>query len=210
MALRNLIFDLGNVIINIDPEETSQRLMNDFNIDYDFFKEKMSQVFLDYEVGKIDEHAFATALGKEANKPMSKDDILEHWNSMLIDIPEERLEMLDELSRRFKVFILSNTNYTHISWVKNYLKKHFGKEEFEDWGVSKAYYSHELGERKPDKACFSKLIHLEGIKPIESLFIDDLPSNVQAGKTFGMKSILHDPKSEIQYCIVDYINEFSR
>ena len=206
MHIKNIILDLGNVIIDIDPDETSRRLKKVFNIEYDFFKEKMSQTFLDYEVGLLSEREFAQALAQQAPGEISEEEVIAHWNSMLVDIPEPRLDMLEELSRSYRLYILSNTNYTHMAWVRNYLQENYGRSAFEDWGVIKAHLSHELGARKPNRESYEKVLKMEELLPGETLFIDDHPSNIKAAQALGIQSVWHAPEKEITAEIQHYLS----
>lgn len=208
MHIKNIIFDLGNVIIDIDPDETSRRLRKYFDLEYDFFKNKMSQTFLDYEVGLLTEKEFSSALAQHAPAEISAEEVLEHWNSMLLDIPESRLKMLEELSPNYRLYILSNTNYTHMKWVRHFLEHNFGRSNFEQWGVIKAYLSHELGARKPDRESYEKVLEMEKMNPQETLFIDDHPDNIQAAKVLGIQSVWHAPGKEITSEIEDYLLQF--
>lgn len=206
MHIKNIIFDLGNVIIDIDPDETSRRLRKYFDLEYDFFKEKISQTFLDYEVGLISERVFAQTLAQQAPGEICEAEVIAHWNSMLLDIPRPRLDMLEELSQSYSLYILSNTNHTHMSWVRNFLEKNYGRSAFEDWGVIKAHLSHELGARKPDRESYKKVLNMEKLLPEDTLFIDDHPSNIEAAKALGIPSVWHAPEKEITTEIEQYLS----
>ena len=109
------MFDLGNVIFDLDIEKTRQSFEKMFRKDAD--KKILDKVFIDYECGRVSSDIFINTLLSQSNRNIQAVDIIDAWNSMLIGIPEYRLDMLLKLRERFNVFLLSNTNEIHLEWV---------------------------------------------------------------------------------------------
>ncbi len=203
--IKNIIFDLGNVIIDIDPQKTSRALKSLLNVDYDLFEDRPKKVFYDFETGKIREEEFVKNLIQWAgDKQVKSEAIIDAWNAMLLDIPLKRLEMMRALSDNYKIFILSNTNATHIQWVRSFLRRHYGDDQWTQWGVSQAYYSHELDSRKPEEICYTRTLDDAGIIAEETLFVDDHPINVESALRLGIQAVVHPAQAEI----CDEINRY--
>ena len=154
-----LLFDLGGVIIDIDPSNTINTLRslskdpsNNFSgLDYRYSKEKspLLQIFFEYEKGNISDDIFRDGIRKIGNIDASNSKIDSIWNSVIVKIYRDLLDIIFSLRNRFKIMILSNTNYIH--------KKHFNQLVVEMYGkrfdelFDMVFYSYELGTRKPEK-----------------------------------------------------------
>ena len=189
--IKNIIFDLGNVIIDLDIPRTRQemeRLMR--------HPDKMSSVFEDlekaihvYEVGDLSDELFINTLIKHAHPHVYAQQVIRAWNAMLIDIPIERLEFLNELREAgYKTFLLSNTNNIHLEWVNKYMMKNYDLPSLDSY-FDKSYYSHLIRRRKPDISCFEYVLADAEINAEESLFIDDLFHNIEGAKQAGLHTI---------------------
>jgi putative hydrolase of the HAD superfamily len=105
---------------------------------------------------------------------------------MILDIPAERVKVVQQLSRNFNIYLFSNTNQIHIERLHQSFKAEFGFD-FPSLFV-KDYYSHEIHERKPDLISYQKVIELSGVNPEESVFIDDLEKNIIGAQRAGLKT----------------------
>jgi putative hydrolase of the HAD superfamily len=110
------------------------------------------------------------------------------WNSLLGDLPEERLNILKKSSEYYRTFLLSNTNAIHLPFYYNYMREKFGIEGYHKL-FEKVYYSYELGLRKPNADIFKYVIENAGIKPEETMFIDDFIENIDTARLVGFKTI---------------------
>lgn len=208
-GIKNLIFDFGNVIIDLDIERTWASLKHFVGDDY---AQKLKaayptgDVFVDFEVGKISEETFLETLRSVSNAPLNIRQVKEAWNAMLLTIKPERFDMLLHLRKNYRVFLLSNTNETHLSFVDGYLRtiygfdiQHFSKTYFD-----KAYYSHIIGLRKPNDNIYEFVLNDADLKAEESLFFDDVPENTEGAKRVGLNVYLHRIGDEI----VDVLKDF--
>jgi len=180
-----VIFDLGGVLLNIDYLLTVVAFneLGVENADLLYSKKIQNPIFDKIEVGAITPKEFLDALQKEC-KNASIDQVENAWNSMLLDLPENRLDYIKKLKNNYQIFLLSNTNEIHITAFKN-------KIGTEKWKVfssvfDKIYLSHEIGFRKPGEGAFQIILEENKLNPNEVLFIDDSPQHIKAAKNLGL------------------------
>jgi glucose-1-phosphatase len=187
-GIKNIIFDLGEVIINLSPQSTVsafQELLKDTYIEME--KELHSKKVLNkFETGEISTEGF-TSFFKTYKPKLSDQEIIDAWNSMLLDIPEERLNVIKKLGKRYRLFLLSNTNGIHLNYINRYVKNEFSMEAM-SMPFEKAYYSHQMGCRKPDSKIFETILIEQNILPDETLFIDDSEQHILAAKKLNLKT----------------------
>ena len=187
MRIKNIIFDLGGVVLDLDQGRTL-RAFKRLGTDLDEINHEDS-VFIDYELGKIDEAYFLQSLFTYLKGNATKEQIKEAWNAMLLDLPKERIELLRQLKKYYRVFLLSNTNHTHIEEV---YRAH-GKEIFDEL-FEIQFLSFEMGTRKPMLACYKQVLDQAELNAEESVFIDDSRINIKGAQQAGLHTILaHEP-----------------
>ncbi len=187
MVIKNIIFDLGGVILNLDQDRTL-KAFEKLGADLAAYNEKLS-IFKDFETGKIDAATFTRVLHQELNGKASTQQIEEAWNKMLLNLPSERVDYVRQLKQRYRLILLSNTNTLHIDEVYRI----YGKEIFEDL-FEDIYLSHEIGLRKPDVACYQYVINHSHLKASETVFVDDSKVNLSGAQAAGLSTIwAHEP-----------------
>lgn len=208
-SIRYLLFDLGNVLVDIDVPATIEAL-KELTDDPALLKRKLLNEGLhnDYETGLLTTDDFLGALQPLMRKSITKDQMISAWNAMLLDFPLSRLEWLQTLRGTYHVGLWSNTNALHIAWVHDHLETRYGIRDFESRYFDKVYYSHDVGLRKPDLDCFFHVMESEPFDPGQILFIDDIPENVAAARQAGMNAIVHDPRKEIALFLQQYVANF--
>jgi glucose-1-phosphatase len=185
--IKNIIFDLGGVILNIDFKKTNDAF---HSLGLENFSQHINQfhitdLFLQYETGQIDDIGFIEGVAKLSDKPISQDDIVDAWNALLLDFPRERIDLLKRIRTQYRTFLLSNTNSIHLREFQQRLHTEQGvylEDLFE-----KAYYSHVVNLRKPDAEIFSLVLKENNLDPWETLFIDDTESNFPEAKKLGIQ-----------------------
>ena len=197
--IRNVIFDLGAVLMNIDYGKTT-RAFNDLG--YPDFKEmysqfKANQVFDDLETGRIAEDAFYEYMLQAGNGNISREQVTRAWNAMLLDFRTESLAFLETLRETHRLYLLSNTNIIHKTAFDEIFRRQSGAHGLDHYFI-KAYYSHKIGFRKPDPNIFTFVLEDAGIKAEETFFIDDIPANIEAAQTLGIKTHLLLPGEKIE------------
>lgn len=187
LNIKNIIFDLGGVILNLDLARTTNKLKNMGlrDIDHLYSLYHQTELFHRLDKGTIDGKEFLEKLNALFPEPPGTEILLETWNAMLLDFPTERATLLSNLKTRYKTFLLSNTNEFHLSHFFNMLTKCFGVENMSSF-VHKEYYSCRINMRKPEKEIFEFVINDNQLKPSETLFIDDSLQNVESARETGL------------------------
>lgn len=195
MVIRNVIFDFGNVIVDLDREGVARRFA-EMGVDVAHFLGISAQkgVFEDLELGRIEPDEWCerfVAMGhefqlKDTPLTLSKEKVIDAWNSMLAGIPRRRLLALQELHRKYHVSLLSNTNQIHVDFS---FEEHFRKQGFEPTQLFEhIFLSNEMHLAKPGKTIFERVLQESGYKPEETLFIDDSAENCAAFAELGVQT----------------------
>ena len=204
-GIRNIIFDLGGVLLNIDPKKTidafgklgMEQLVGDKGLSYDH------EIFYLMEQGKITPEEFRNGVRQLLPKEVSDDEIDTAWTAMLLDFPEIRVELVKNLRNDFKIYLFSNTNAIHVEKFHSIFRKQHGFEV--STLFDKDFYSNEIGYRKPSPESFKEIIRLSGINPEESLFIDDSFQNVESAIASGLKGFWLEPRQKIEEIFQEYV-----
>ncbi|MCQ2312223.1 MAG: HAD family phosphatase [Paludibacteraceae bacterium] len=229
--IKNILFDLGNVLIDVDIRKTlrafgtlregmgdrlqatgdwqqatgnrqqatgywlqatgnrreGDRLMGESNTIItagDLLGAGESGLVAKYQVGEISTDEFINAILTICKPGTTRQDVIDAWMAMLVGIPEARKQKLLELHKAgYKLYVLSNINELHVEWTKEQLK---------DIPFEQMFFSNEIHLAKPDVRCYEMVIRETGIKPEETLYIDDLPANIEAGQKAGFECFLND------------------
>jgi len=189
--IKGLIFDFGNVFLNLDIAKSQKEVFELFNIDS--FSDEMIEINQSYEKGFITTEEFLRFY-QDCFPQLSRQQIINSWNSVLKDFPEHRLKFLQQLAydRIFKLILLSNTNDLHINWVKDNIPFY---ESFK--GCFDAFYlSHEIGLRKPDRDIFEFVLNKTNLNAYECLFIDDTKGHILSASQLGINTWNINPEIE--------------
>jgi len=194
---KNIIFDFGGVIINIDYKLTAAAFqkMGLSNFDELFSKAKQNQLFDLYEKGLITSHEFRTELRSVFNMKPSAELVTNAWNAMLLDLPPERLGLLEKLKRTHRTFLLSNTNELHIDAIFQTLEKEMGIPDLSVY-FEKMYLSYKVKMRKPDAEIFQLVLKENRLQAKETLFIDDSVQHIEAAEKLGIDTYLLNVEKE--------------
>lgn len=197
--IRTILFDFGNVLIDIDIPGTKQRMEAFLRTDI-AQKEglrRITPLVHAYETGMMGTDTFVSNLLQMARPDITSADIVTVWNSMLIGIPPHRLTMLEKLKENYQVLLLSNTNTLHINWIHAYMNDTYGENQFETRYFHHVYFSHEIGYRKPQESAFLYVVEDAGITPSGTLFIDDMAENIHTAASLGFQTYHISPEEEI-------------
>jgi putative hydrolase of the HAD superfamily len=149
----------------------------------------------DYETGRITSDAFLEEVSKFVKPGTTEDQIRAAWNSILLDLPEQRLFCLEKAAENHRIFLLSNTNEIHIDEFNSYLLQTHSLPSLEPF-FEKLYLSYEVGLRKPDKQIFEHVLDDAGLNPESTLFIDDSIQHIQSASELGINTY-HLQKEDI-------------
>jgi len=175
-----IIFDFGDVFINLDKQATLDGLKN---LGISHWNEDLDQLNLQYEIGSISEEDFLVGIQKHTNNA-SIEDISKAWNSILLEFPLYRLEFLQMLSQKYRLFLLSNTDAIHINTFEQKTGTSFYSAFYQCF--EKVYFSFEIGMRKPSPEIFNLVLDQNGLQAKHTLFIDDKKENTDAALALGL------------------------
>lgn len=200
MKYKNLIFDLGNVIIDLDVPEGNRQMKETTGIGFLDATEEDLETFYDFEKGLISEAIFINYFIRRSTRPVQALDVIRAWNAMLVHIPLERLHMMKDLMDHFNIYVLSNTNETHVRWMGDYLSRTHDVSSLQPF-AHKIFFSHELKLRKPDAEIYEVVLDQTKARPEETIFFDDHLRNVDAAKSVGIDAVHVDPQDEIIHVV---------
>jgi glucose-1-phosphatase len=197
MEIRNIIFDLGGVLLNLDYQATIDQFkqLGVKNFDHFFTQAEQVHLFDRFDKGEISVEDFREELRQLSGVPMSDEEIDDAWNAMILDVPQQQLPLLELVRDHYRIFLLSNTNAIHIPFFFNYLRVAHGYESMEQI-FEKQYLSFEIGMRKPDLDIFDYVLRENGLNPSETLFIDDTRGHVNGSLRAGIVGYWLDLKQE--------------
>ena len=200
-SVKNLIFDLGGVILDLSVDHT----LNAFAELSRMPKEKVHDLyfsapgFLEYEKGRMDDKRFRDYVRATYAISASDRDIDNAWIAMLRGIPPLKLELLKKLQSEFQVFLLSNTNNIHLHHINESMLPEEGRGSLDNY-FHKAYYSHKMGKRKPDAEIFEQVLDENHLLPEQTLFLDDYPVNIEGAKSLGIRTVhVNSPNLILDY-----------
>ena len=179
--IKNIVFDFGDIFINLDKKLFAEELQK---IHISQESEEMLPILQQYEMGLVSTDKFLTFF--EERLHVSQDKLKRAWNSILLDFPKERLRFIQNLSesKKYRLFLLSNTNDLHISWIQ----QNWGMEQYNAFKIcfEQFYLSHEINLRKPNNNIYEFVLTSNDLEPKETLFIDDTKENTDAAKALGI------------------------
>ncbi|OFX25850.1 MAG: hypothetical protein A2033_03105 [Bacteroidetes bacterium GWA2_31_9] len=188
--IKNLIFDLGGILLNIDFQKSVDAFkeigFNEFGNILDNYW--LNDFFHEFEKGLISPEDFRAKIRSMSKAGVSDKDFDFAWNAMILDIPIHRIEALKELSKSHRLFLLSNTNIIHYDFYNADFAKQFGLSGLEDF-FEKAYFSHQIKIRKPDVEIFEMVLNENNLDAKETLFIDDFAENLSAARELNINTV---------------------
>ena len=199
--ISTIIFDFGGVLINLDLAQciSNFKELGIQNIDSYLSNFGQKDFFLDFEKGKIGTEKFRQEIRKYETKPLTDEQIDTAWCSFLCDIPSEKLHLLTELKKKFRIVMLSNTNPLHIevSAASEFAKVGKTITDFFD----ATYLSYEMHMAKPDAEIFLKLLEDEQVRANECLFLDDGLKNIEQASKLGIQTYLVKEHEDLSFLL---------
>ncbi|CAL1521196.1 HAD family phosphatase [Chitinophaga sp. MM2321] len=196
-GIKNIIFDLGGVLLNINYKLTNDAFValgvTNFHELYTQFQG--ADLFNNLETGHISTAEFLEEMHRHVPESVTDEALTTAWNAMLLDFPLQRLQLLQQLRQHYNLYLLSNTNAIHLEAFNKILQESRGIPSLTTF-FEKAYYSHLMGYRKPDKASYQLVLEENNLKAEETLFIDDTLPNIEGAQAVGLQTIhLQSPKT---------------
>lgn len=174
-----IIFDFGDIFINLDKAATVSGLQK---LGITEWNTELNNLNLSFETGSISPEDFIGGFQKQLPNA-SKEEILKAWNAILADFPKYRLEFLQELSKKYRLFLLSNTDSIHINTFEK--NNSFFKDFYDCF--EKVYFSFDMGLRKPDPKIYQTVLDAHNLVAENTLFVDDKTENTDSAADLGIK-----------------------
>lgn len=199
----HFIFDLGGVIINLNTQLTIQAFAEITGKSIESIVEfsQSHPIFHAYEKGEATSEEFRAVIRSISEKELSTTLIDEAWNAMILDLPSQRIELLQSLQKKYDTYLLSNTNYIHMERV-NQVRLDSGHLSF-DQLFTKDYYSHLMGKRKPNADIFEQVLEENNLSAASTVFFDDNIDNIRSAEKLGIQT-LHVTSPQV---MMNYFNE---
>jgi putative hydrolase of the HAD superfamily len=188
--ISNVVFDLGGVIITLDRQRAVERFerMGLRAVDELLDVYEQQGIFLELETGRIDAEGFRCKLSEMVGKEVSKEEVVAGWLGFMLDVPQHKLDYIEGLRKRYRVFLLSNTNSIVMDWAesKDFCPAGRPLSSYFD----RIYASYRMGVTKPNANIFLRMMKDAGIHADETLFVDDGIRNTETAARLGMRTYL--------------------
>lgn len=187
VIIETLILDLGGVLIDVDYRATGLHFgsLGITGFDALYSKARQSDLFDRFETGDLSPQGFRDEVRALLSAALADTEIDAGWNAMLGTIPPERIALVKELKQRYQLLLLSNTNAIHVPAFEAIIARDLGIRDFRSL-FHGAYYSCELGMRKPNAEIFQHVLEQHGADPARALFIDDSIQHVEGARAAGL------------------------
>lgn len=196
----NIIFDYGGILIDIDYKKATDaldKLANSNSASMLYSKAAQTDLFNLFETGKISSQDFLENLAKKLGLTSEHTtQIHDAWCAMLLNLRVERVDVLREVTQHKRIFMLSNINAIHEKYMEDYIKKVPALSGFYEL-FEKVYFSHHVGERKPNHSIFEIVVNENKLDKTKTLFIDDSPQHIEGAKSFGLNTYHLDPPNSL-------------
>ncbi len=189
--IKTIIFDFGDVFINLDKEGALKYALDFFEIDN--YSEDIVSINTLYEQGLLSTEEFLEFYSDNFPE-LTEEEIIRAWNYILLDFPKHRLDFIKKLAeeKKYNLILLSNTNELHIDYIKENV---FFFNDFKNC-FNRFYLSHEIKLRKPDTNIFEFVLTENNLKPEECLFVDDTLENIESASKLGLYTWNNNPKTQ--------------
>ncbi|MBQ7191770.1 MAG: HAD family phosphatase [Paludibacteraceae bacterium] len=187
--IHSLLFDLGGVLIDLDVQRslnaigalTDRNKRNNYITSDGLLGGHDSHLINLYQTGDISTDDFLQTILRSCRQGVTKEQVIEAWFAMLLGMQERKIQLLHELKQKgYNIYILSNINELHVDWTMQHcpvLRQMDG-----------LFFSNEIHLAKPDPRCYDYVLQHTDILPQETLYIDDLLPNINAGKQAGLQT----------------------
>lgn len=204
-SIRNIIFDFGGVIFEIEHERTARAFeeLGLPQIRNAFSHAVQAELFRDFETGKISPEIFREGIRKMSDSPLDDGQIDNAWNAMLLGLPAGNISLLRQLKEKYRTFLLSNTNAIHYAAFKRAIREHWNTEIGDCF--EQAYFSHLIHLRKPDAEAYRYVMDKHGLNPKETVFIDDTPINIEAAAAVGMQTLFTERNTPLRQVVERFL-----
>ena len=205
-SIRNVIFDFGGVLFEIDYELPAKAFEElGFPGFRNFYTQAAQNPMFDLlETGKVSNEEFLAFL-KDMVPSATREQVLHAWNVILLHIMPEEVDVVKSVKRAgYRTFLLSNTNAIHVEEFEKMIASRMDIDDFKS-AFELIYYSNELGLKKPYPETFLHVCALNQLDPKETLFIDDSLQHVLGAQQAGLQAYHLKPGERISRLMTELI-----
>lgn len=197
-SIKNIVFDLGGVLIDLDREACIDKFreLGFPQADKLLTNYRQKGIFKGIEMGTVSSRELYNYISAEVGHQIEPERIDEALQAFLVDLPLYKMDMLLELRKKYRVFMLSNTNPILMKRVRNVYFTRQGLK-INDY-FERLFLSYEMGMLKPDAGIFKAVLYEAGIKANETLFIDDSATNIDAALALGFRTYMPAPEEDFR------------
>lgn len=197
MSYKNVLFDLGGVLIDVNVKRSMAAFaaliaapsqgeipntLSELVTAEGLLGGHTSQLIDQYQIGAISTDTFINTILTQCRPETTRQQVIDAWYAMLVGIRPEKKQLLKDLEANGKkIYILSNINELHVTWTLSHCPELMVAERL--------FFSNEIRMSKPDPRCYEVVLRETGINPADTVYVDDLPANIEAGKAFGFQCL---------------------
>jgi len=197
--LKGIVFDFGGVLLDLDISKTEAAMSNLLGVEIKApYKDKYKEITLALEKGELLPEAFIHAVQSMCDPIPQGKEVVNAWNAMLRGWQRDRFDLLDELKKKYKLYILSNTNQIHLDFVMHELKTVYNIENFESRFFDQCFYSHKMNAWKPEKDIYHQVEKAINLNHEEFIFIDDNANNIKGAQELGWQAYFHPTNTDLR------------
>ena len=197
--LKAIVFDFGGVLLDLEISKTEAAMSKLLGVEISApYNDKYKEITLALEKGELFPEAFIYAVQSMCDPIPQGKDVVKAWNAMLCGWQRDRFDLLDELKKDYKIYLLSNTNQIHLDFVIHELKTDYGVDDFESRFFDGCFYSHKMNAWKPEKEIYHQVEKIIKLSHNEFIFIDDNANNVNGAKELGWQAYLHPTNTDLR------------
>ncbi len=197
--LKAIIFDFGGVLLDLDISKTEAAMSKLMGVEIvSPYKDKYRELTLALEKGEMLPETFIHAIQFLCDPIPQGKEVVEAWNAMLCGWQSDKFTLLDQLKKRYKIYLLSNTNQIHLDFVIHELKVEYDIENFESRFFDECFYSHRLHAWKPEKDIYHQVEESIELAHDEFIFIDDNANNIKGAQELGWQAYLHPTNKDLK------------
>lgn len=188
--ISNLLFDLGNVLVRLDYNLWEDEMKKLFKLPSFVESEEYKLICNKYMEGKLSTVLFLNAIIKVSKESVQARDVINAWNSLIVEFPKDRISLLNKLKQQYDLFLLSNNCELHVEYSEKKFVKSYGLPDYNDRFFLKTFYSQDIGMIKPSSSIYKEVLRVAEFESHTCLFIDDNEDNILAAKNLGFE-VLH-------------------
>lgn len=195
--VKNIIFDLCGPIITIDINLIDDKLRK-YGVKGENLYRKLFDAGLTkrFESNQITTEEFCNELRKILNSNISNEQICDAWNTLIVDFKDSHKTLIKSVCKNYKTFLFSNSDVVNADFFVEFLNREAGFD-FIGESFDEAFFSYQIGDRKPSEKAFHHILEKHNLKAEETLFIDDCEKHCIGASQLGLNTLWLKKETDI-------------